>query len=231
MRRNANYFGIGAALLLVAATALSRADDFSPPSWRLGNADATVQEWDFNTPTLPLAPDGSIWGSNGSGFVNPFGTPLLAATTNSPWQASLFGANGVYELQPNATVMDFTIPNDGDGPNHVKDIWIQITGEASGTVLGPNVNITATNFSASATLLSTTVTPGGWNHYLYSISLPFCPSSEQIHLSNNSPVFMHVDQVVVDTICNPVPEPASCATFLTGVVAWCVRRKRARTCS
>src|SRR4051794_4404068 len=105
--RHSNTIKRSAALTILTLTAISAyADDITPPPWRLSNATATVQEWDFNSPTLPLAPDGGTWGSGGGGYVNPWGTPTLSTSTAASWSASMFGRSGVYTFaSPNQPIV------------------------------------------------------------------------------------------------------------------------------
>jgi len=69
-------------------------------------------------------------------------------------------------------------------------------------------------------------TTDGWFHSYYDVSLPFCPSIETITVSNPFSVPMYVDQVVIDTICHPVPEPGSLIAIGAGIAAFAARRRR-----
>jgi hypothetical protein len=217
-----------AALTIFAlATFVAHADDTTPPPWRLGNATATVQEWDFVTPTLPLAPDGGTWGSNGGGYVNPWGVPQLTAGTSAPWNANVLGRTGVYTFAGPNQLIKFDIPNWFSSTN-AKDMWIQASFFAAGTPLTPDVFISSSAFNGAATLVNQSTMSDGWTHANYSVHMASCPSIEQITFVNNTPVVMALDEVVVDTICTPVPEPASMAILGVGVAALIRRKKRAK---
>lgn len=211
-------------VLAVALLSLpSFADDLFPPAWRLSNPTATVQEWDFNSSNLPLAPDGNIWGSGGGGFVNPYGTPLLTQATSAIHMASVFGRNGVYVMPGGPPMMEFYIPNDplGAGP---KEFWVQISWFAGGTPFRPDVTLFSTAYSGPLSLINEFTMPDGWNHSTFAVTLPSKPSSERLVLNNFSPVGIAVDQVVIDTIC--VPEPASLAAIGLGCAMLIKSRRR-----
>lgn len=218
--------------LLVTSSVLptfGRADDLAPPTWRLGNPSATVQEWDFVAPGGGL-PDGSTWGSGGPGFVNPFGPPVLVPT--APWLPA-FGPpfagprSGVYELPGPGADLLFEVPNHGH-PGGLKDIRVQISW-LSPAVTGPApfLDVTALGATFPMTPGGTVMMADGWMHSYYDITLPFCPSLETFKIFNplTSGAFW-IDQVVIDTICHPVPEPATMVALALGAAAFVARRRR-----
>lgn len=223
MKLAAQALRLSLAVGLTVAASASFADDLVPPPWRLGNASATVQEWDFATPANPSQPDGNIWGSGGGGYVNPFGIPLM--NTNSTWLPSFGARTGLYQLNPPNDFLNFEIPNDGD-PNDQKDMWIQITSLAPGSTFVPSVDIIAPGFSGPATLVQQQFLADGFIHSVWQVHMPICPTFERVLVTNQSPTQMFVDQVVIDTICNPVPEPATLAACGTAGLAFLRRRRK-----
>lgn len=210
--------------VLGLSTMLAHADDFAPPPWRLGNASATVQEWDFTTPNVNLAPDGATWGSGGGGYVNANGVPTFD-NSNGTWFPNQFGRNGVWEIGGNQG-MGFTIPNDGPDQTETKDVYIQLTSFAAGTTLVPDVFIGSPAYTGPATLVSSVMLTDGWTHSVWDTKMPWCPAFERILINNTTPVVMDVDQVVVDTICNPTPEPMSMLAMGAGFAGLIARRRK-----
>ena len=223
MKRQSLHLRASALTLIVGWAFTAQADDLNPPPWRLSGPDATVQEWDFKTPTKPLAPDGNIWGSGGGGFVNPFGTPQLTTGTTSPWTPSFAGRSGVYTLASPNDVIDFGIPNEPSGQGQ-KKMWIQISTFNGGTIFTPDVFISSSSFNGPATVVGSFFMADGWQHITYSVDMNTCPEFEQVHITNFSPVVMGIDEVVIDTIC--VPEP--CTVVALGAAAFALVRRRRR---
>ncbi len=219
------------ALLVTSAVCptIARADDLAPPTWRLGNPSATVQEWDFVAPGGGF-PDGSTWGSGGGGYVNPFGAPILAPS--APWLPAFgppFAAprTGVYELPGPGAALFFEVPNHGH-PGGMKDIRVQISW-LSPVVPGPApaLEVIALGAPFAMTPGGTVVMADGWVHSYYDITLPFCPSFETFKIFNpltGTPFW--IDQVVIDTICHPVPEPATMLALAFGAAALVAKRRR-----
>lgn len=230
MARSAIQLALCTAVL--AGASFARADDIAPPPWRLSLPSATVQEWDFVSPGTVL-PDGSIWGSGGGGYVNPFGPPTLAPGSGAAWLSSMGGPpmsiglrTGVWELDP-AEALFFEIPNSGT-PGRLKDIRVQVTWWSTFAPAPPppfvEVTALATPFVIAAG--PTTILPDGWAHTYYDITLPFCPPFETFKIYNPGAPKYWIDQVVIDTLCRPVPEPMTLAGLGMGAAALVARRRR-----
>lgn len=227
MPRNRDRLRALAAVALGLSAVPAIADDFNPPPWRLSNPSATVQEWDFNTSAQPLQPDGSNWGSGGGGYVNPNGAPSFDFTTGA-WAPVWFGRSGVWVLPGGAPDMWFTIPNHAH-TNGVKKLWMQITWlGVQGSPFDPVVEVSAPNYFGTMNPLSSIQLADGWTHSTYTLDIQGCPPFERIRIANPWPVALSFDQVVVDTICIPVPEPATMAAMGIGTAAL-LRRRRSKT--
>jgi len=200
------------SLMLVSAPAVI-ADDLNPPPWR-GQPGSTMQQWEFNTPASPVAPDIS---------VNPYG---MASATPEPgelqsWQMQWGGREGVWPLSGTIEVI---IPNRPE-PNDYKDIWVQITWAKQVSLSMPFVKDLGSGITGQL-VQTIPLEPTGlpwpqdqWYHSTYLIHLPFNPPIETVKIDGT----IMVDQLVIDTIC--VPEPA-CAGLLAlaGLVA--IRRRK-----
>lgn len=216
----------GPLLLILAVAQTASADDLTPPTWRNTDPSWTVQEWGlYSPPGPPLAPDGNIWGSNGSGFVNPFGLPQMSASGPISFYPFNIGRPGVYELHNNLSTLDFDIPNDGGGVGSTKLIRAQIDWISPGSSLHPNGSILANGQTFFAIGQFDIPSANGWIHTTLDFQLPFCPNLETFRLNSD---FGHVfvDQVVIDTIC--VPEPTTVASIGLGLAALMRRRRGSR---
>src|SRR5204862_122626 len=73
---------------------------------------------------------------------------------------------------------------------------------------------------------STTPLPGGWVHELTKWTLPLCPQSERVAiLPNTAGAQLFIDQVVIDTLCTPVPAPGAGALLMAAGVLVSRRRR------
>lgn len=216
MLKNSRLFLVACMVTCLSSAAM--ADDLVPPPWLRGMPLTTAQEWDFMTPSLPLPPDGSE-----VPLFNPNGTPLLAATPGSTWLPAFAGRTGVYELGPGGGLV-FGIPN-VQVPTNVKEMWIQVT--YWGAMGSPSVFVPGLPPIVPITH-SVIPLPGGWTHWTGKLSIFPQPNFEEFHFFNNTPTggVICVDQVVIDTRCRPVPEPATMAGLGVGIATLVVRRRR-----
>lgn len=212
------------AVATACLTSIAFADDLTPPPWRASDPSWTVQEWEFFTPAVPNLPDGNMWGANGVGYVNPFGTPMLTSVGSSPWTSAWGSRLGAFVMVDPQALLKFDIPNGAD-PNGSKLIRVQATWNPvfSGTgLLNASVNAPGGPFNPVQRV--DTHLSEGFIHSSFDFVLPTCPAIEQVSLTHAFDTVV-VDQVVVDTIC-VVPEPATMAAIGLGFAAVLARKRR-----
>ncbi len=215
-----NFRIIVALALGMGVVGSALADDLRPPPWVRGTPGTTAQEWDFFTPAVPLPPDG-----NSVPTFNPFGPPALDSAPGSTWLPTFAGRVGVWEVHPGGS-LNFRIPNLFN-PTFVKDLWLQVT------YFGPtpvdSVTVPGLPPFGPGAFIGEIPMGGGWIHRTVSYQIFPQPDLEFVSLMNQSPTGQSIciDQVVIDTRCRPVPEPATFATMGVGLAALVgIRRRR-----
>jgi hypothetical protein len=226
-------------LCLCAIPVLSSAEDLFPPVWR-GEWSTTSQVWEFSEPndgqadldgdTLPdgVEPDGFPRG----------GQPFLPSTRLWIWPET--GAEWLPEDQPlqyedNQWVgigvwplsgyMDVLVDNHDPHPENIKLIWVQITWRPNMEDEGINFEYFDPDPVADPVVVNeyfyTPTDPLGWRTTAFFWQLPFNPPDELFRFGGD----IHVDELVVDTWCVPVPEPALLAIAACGLL---LLRRRAK---
>jgi hypothetical protein len=191
-----------------------------------GSPDTTYQAWDFSSggPNVPiLSPDAIPAFPPG---VNPFNPPaqqglLLAMRPSNPaatFRALFQGRTSVYELGANDSLL-FNIPDYNDLDRPLKELRLQVTWFGGAGFSIPVYDVFATFL------------PDGWVHELTIWNFDRCPLTEEILIRPPANGTLAIDQVVVDTLCSPVPEPGSLVLLTLGSLgllgyAW-RRRQRA----
>jgi hypothetical protein len=189
------------AVVFGGSVASVRAVDIRPPPWTRGSANTTYQSWSFSTSASPLGPD--------LGVFNPYGTPA-ATITGGSWLSIYDNRFGLWNLDSSSS-MDFRIPNTPADPTRQKNVWTQITWQDNGAT--PVVTVDG---YASLLVTNVQVGTGSWFDSVYETTLPYNPAAEDVIISAAGGT-IHVDQVVIDTIC--IPEPSSLALLAMGVIS------------
>lgn len=201
-----SYFRHGIASLLATFAGLCPADDLVPAPFRGASPSATVQEWDYLTGAVPLTADGNTWGTGGNGFVNPYGTPRLSATTaGASWQTQAGGGlvgmrNGVWSLPFAAEAIAHDVPGDPETADHQAH-WIQVTWFSPlGALNPPVVLVTTASGPVPADMLTVRTLGDGWFHGVFTTSTgPSIPSPRVTVLAAGNQFL--IDQLVVDAVC------------------------------
>ncbi|MBN1919099.1 MAG: PEP-CTERM sorting domain-containing protein [Verrucomicrobia bacterium] len=222
-----------ACVLVVCLFAVSAfADDLIPPPWR-GELGSTVQEWDFFGPgvynptkaSYDYSPDG-----NNVPFFNPYGDPIAHVWpgVDQVYQPEWGDRIGVWPL---SGVIDIEVPNN-PVPNPVKEIWIQLTWaqQTPQSAVNPIVTVDPTYLVTGPQVMDDIILgptnegtgDGLWHHTTWLFLVEPNPDFEVIRISGT----VMVDQIVVDTICRPIPEPATLAILGLGGLAVLLRKRR-----
>ena len=245
------FIGIGLALLIFAQSAV--ADDINPAPWR-GQPGTTMEQWEFSTDNARngVAPDvvNNPFGSP-SLTMNPNVWPKAPDPNGFDWADQFLGRQGVYSLSGS---FDITIPN-APIPNDTKKIWLQMTwydqspfdvnindwigDHGPGETYGDNgifiSSSTPPSQFTTATLISDTLVQppvndpwsgheNNWHQSVIELTMGLNPSVETIHVR----ALIYVDEVVVDTICTPAPEPSAIILLGMGVISLLAYTRRLR---
>lgn len=209
MRARTSFRVCAAALAGLALATAGFADDANPSPFRFANPTSTVQEWDYSTAAVPLVADGNLWGTGGGGFVNPFGVPRHSIRANTagwlPGHAGGGGGprNGVCTLPAFDDALFHEVPNGADTFGR-KAFWIQVTWVANAAVAAPAVEVQTGAGIFAASPGAQFLLPDGWVHTTYVLAIEPCPPGELVVVRNDRPGAQYfVDQVVIDTICEP----------------------------
>ncbi|HSW46127.1 MAG TPA: PEP-CTERM sorting domain-containing protein [Phycisphaerae bacterium] len=209
---------ISITISLVVALAMALpalADNLNPPPWA-GGPRTTMQQWEFDTPADPAAPDIDL---------NPYGNPYADPNPGSGqhWEPTYGGRTGVWPLSGNilAWLPNYPVIDD------YKDIWIQLTWAKQVFTTTPVVSApgfpTAVVTNLGTQVIGNTGLPAPldkWYHTTFNIRLPYNPTEEWVRVDGT----LMVDELVIHTIC--VPEPMSIGLLAIGGMALLRRRNR-----
>ena len=208
---------------------LAWGDYANPPLWQ-DNPYYTHQSWDLSDGASPLSSDG--------GYSNAYGTPT-AKLVNGTWVNTWYypGRTGGWLFMGPHTQGDLlarlVVPNTPH-PGLIKEIWFQATlqtnmadlgddltirvfadGQGPGITAGDNIEVEVLDLQNG--LVRATL----W------FTLDEQPAFEVLELrgSMGAGDFFWVDQFDVDTRCIGIPEPASAALAMLGLLLFRRRRK------
>ena len=187
-------------LVNVGFLAAAAAHDLTPPAWR-GQPATTYQEWRFDTSANPAAPEAC---------ANPYGAPVANITVGrygSGWLSQIPGLGsqrGYWDLGGTNGRILIDLPNCSESASHT-DVWVQVT-YFQDITKAPLVNVPAGQMLGSQTLTVEHVSTGGDWLLAQSIwRIAASPSSVQVDITTDVSWGAVIDQIVVDTICLPVP--------------------------
>ena len=209
-------------VLAVVSVTACHADDVVVPGWR-GTAGTTYEQWGFDTDANPTPPEV---------INNPYGGAtaiVVVGQYGSGWLDQLSGLGsktGFWDLGSSGTI---TL-NIANSPiiDAYKDIWLQVTYFRDITQ-APEVDIPgAVRLGGETRLVEHVDTGGDWLLDQSRWRIEPNPSSETIVITSDVLWGALVNQVVVDTRCAAVPEPASLTALLLGCGAVLLRRRSGR---
>jgi hypothetical protein len=226
------------ALMILVCSTRAFAENIFPAPWELNPADpqwaggqTLIAFWEVPAnvhilPTGGLIQDALNWTSTFQPAFSPYIAYTNAQLTEAP------GYNPPDQPIPTIHIGDYNLPSDPIGgwidifvpnnpdPGNRKVIQIQITSDKSNT--GPITSSPPGTYAPGGIA----GLGGAWYTYSSTIDIPFNPPSEIIHV--DFPDSTDIREIVVKTICVPVPEPSSLAlascSLLVGAVLW--RRRR-----
>ena len=217
----------GAVLWVASATTMLtlmlpcgvQADDFDPPPWR-GSPLTTLYEWDFDTETNPLSPDGDLTTVLGD---DPFHEPLAMIEQGLVWN------DGGWEGFGSGGAIEFVLPNWVDTMPY-KYVWIQMTfDDLEDTGQVPTVAYMAgydTGTSSPITSVELTEEVAFGDTQLRQW-WTLWPNPDWEKFAITIPPGLILDQVVIDTISTPEPSTLilACLSGL-GLIVYGWRRSR-----
>jgi hypothetical protein len=214
-----------AALVVLCAGSLCRADDLNRPDWwDFSRTDNTYQLWEFYTPAETPAPDG---GKNVFGFLpatirpNPSLDPSWLPTMSSAPDKS--NALGVWNL---AGAGSMTIPvNDDPTPRSLKRLWVQMTWLPINPGAAPVLTAWAADSGYAVSPVAERpddrlILPNGWIHSTFEMSISPSPASQTLQVGGD----IYLDEIVVDTY-STTPEPATLGLLALGLLGLGRRRR------
>jgi len=210
------------ASFVLAVTVSVSAEDLLPPGWR-GDANSTLQIWEFSDDTNPAPADvdQNSYGDPEATIYGNFELPLR----DTRWLAEDMGHHGVWKI---GTSMGLSIPNDPE-LRELKQIRLQVTYDGGCSPdLSPEIDVVASDNAVITEfqLVQQTALDNVYTHAVYDLELRPNPSDEVVWILPRYDN-VYVDEVVIDTIC--VPEPSTLLLLVVGaagILVYVLKRKR-----
>ncbi len=202
-------------LLLAAITPVASAIDGNPPSWR-GMPGTTLTIWEFGDSSTTPTPDYQF---------NPYGLASINIVPGEDefgnpkgWLSEVGDFTGVWPLSGDIYITIVNAPES----NPYKVVRMQITWgpeegidtltidiDAGSSVVGDMITIASTDLG------------DGWTEATLQWVIQPNSLSEEFHLYGNA----MVSDIVIDTWCTDVPEPATLSILAIGGLAMLKRRR------
>jgi len=226
MKRFIRLAVVTCAVLVVTSAAFATVG-YQGPDWR-GSEGSTSQTWGFGTSASPAAPES---------VSNPYGSPSAAINYNPPfgtgWYSTLpevYGsAWGWWDIADGSIVLG--IPNRPNAdPASWKDIQISIVywkdmNQAPLVQVDPAAESVIQD---APVLLENGPVGGAWYRDVWRLRLVPNPDFETISILGAPMWGSQIDEIIIDTRCVSVPEPASLTALVMGGFALLMGRRRQR---
>jgi hypothetical protein len=208
------------ALLSVAAYA----EDRWPVPWDPALPNQTYQAWEFPmmNPQLPLEPYPTH--SN-----NPFGQPGITETPPVSWEW-IQGPEGPAIIQTlhidQSGPFTIWVPNNPN-PNDVKYVFWQITSDKSPTPTGTGPSATTPEGFTGSNLPSPypQIQHTNDNWYSYNGLIAIRPNPIGEWITWNLVESTNIEEIVIKTVCMPIPEPMTIGLLGIGLVALVLKKR------
>lgn len=196
--------------------------DLWDPPWDTSLDNQTYQAWEFSDLTSTANP----WYP--TDVDNPYYPPPSIETQTITWPDYVEGPDGgeiptLHIDEPGG--LTIWVPNNPN-PDDIKLIFWQITSDKSVTPTGSGPTTTTPGGTAGTNLPSPypQIQHGG-SWYTYNGLIAIQPNPEGEWITWDLLPSTNIEEIVIKTICKPIPEPTTICLFGFGALAFLLKRR------